>query len=71
MNRDQIGGNVEGMTGRIERQAGERTGDAKTEVRGAFRQSEGKLQTAWGNAKAFGRRATDKQINKNRRAFDC
>jgi uncharacterized protein YjbJ (UPF0337 family) len=71
MNKDQVDGNVEDITDRIERQAGERTGEAKTEVRGAFRQSEGELQTTWGNVKAFGRRATDKQINKNRRAFDC
>jgi uncharacterized protein YjbJ (UPF0337 family) len=46
MNKDQVEGEVKDLVGGIERQAGEWTRDAKTEVREALKQAEGKLQTA-------------------------
>lgn len=63
MNKDQMEGKIKDVAGRIERQAGEWTGDEDKEVRGALKQVEGKLQNAWGNAKNAGRRATDKKTN--------
>jgi uncharacterized protein YjbJ (UPF0337 family) len=63
MNKDQVEGKVKDVAGRIERQAGEWTGDKNKEVDGTLKQAEGKLQNAWGNAKNLGRRASDKKIN--------
>ena len=51
MNTDRVKGNVKDVAGRIERQAGEWTGDPKKQVKGAAKQVEGKLQNAWGKAK--------------------
>ncbi|MGA8503656.1 MAG: CsbD family protein [Candidatus Sulfotelmatobacter sp.] len=65
MNKDQMEGKIKDVAGRIERQAGEWTGDEDKEVRGALKQVEGKLQNAWGNAKNAGRRATDKKTNED------
>ena len=49
MNKDQVKGKVKDVAGRIERQAGEWTGDEKKEVHGTMKQAEGKIQNAWGN----------------------
>jgi len=51
MNKDQVKGKVKDVAGRIERQAGEWTGDREKQVHGAMKQVEGKVQNAWGNAK--------------------
>lgn len=51
MNKDRVEGKVKDIGGRIERQAGEWTGDPKKQISGAARQAEGKLQNAWGKAK--------------------
>jgi uncharacterized protein YjbJ (UPF0337 family) len=51
MNKDQVEGKVKDVAGRIERQAGEWTGDKEKQVHGAVKQVEGKVQNAWGNAK--------------------
>ena len=40
MNKDQVQGKVKDVAGRIERQAGEWTGDAEKQVHGALRQVE-------------------------------
>jgi uncharacterized protein YjbJ (UPF0337 family) len=58
MNKDQVKGKVKDVAGRIERQAGEWTGDEEQQVNGALKQVEGKLQNAWGNAKEAGKKAT-------------
>jgi uncharacterized protein YjbJ (UPF0337 family) len=60
MNKDQVKGKVKDVAGRIERQAGEWTGDEKKEVHGTMKQAEGKIQTAWGNVKDAGKKAADK-----------
>ncbi|MFZ0953205.1 MAG: CsbD family protein [Candidatus Sulfotelmatobacter sp.] len=70
MNKDQVEGKVKDVAGRIERQAGEWTGDKKKEVHGAVKQVEGKLQNAWGKAKNAGRRATDKNTNPDQEPAD-
>ena len=51
MNKDRAEGKVKDIAGRVERQAGEWTGDAETQVKGAVKQAEGKVQNAWGKAK--------------------
>lgn len=60
MNKDQVKGKVKDMAGRVERQAGEWTGDSEAQVRGAAKQAEGKVQNAWGNAKEAVKESTDK-----------
>jgi uncharacterized protein YjbJ (UPF0337 family) len=61
MNKDQVKGKVKDVAGRIERQAGEWTGDKEKQVHGALKQVEGKVQNAWGNAKDAGKKAVDKR----------
>lgn len=51
MNKDNLKGKAKDITGRIERQAGEWTGDEESQARGLGRQAEGKVQDAWGNVK--------------------
>jgi uncharacterized protein YjbJ (UPF0337 family) len=60
VNKDQVKGKVKDMAGRVERQAGEWTGDSEAQVRGAAKQAEGKVQNAWGNAKEAVKESTDK-----------
>ena len=59
MNKDQVKGKVKDVAGRIERQAGEWTGDEKKEAHGIMKQAEGKIQNAWGNVKDAGKKAAD------------
>jgi len=51
MNKDRIEGKAKDVAGRIERQAGEWTGDPKKQAEGAAKQVEGKVQNAWGKVK--------------------
>lgn len=51
MNKDQLKGKVDEAIGRVERQAGEWSGDEKTQARGAARQARGKLQKVAGKVK--------------------
>ena len=60
MNKDQVEGKVKDVVGRIERQAGEWTGDPKKQAKGAAKQVEGKLQNAWGKAKGAASQVSDK-----------
>lgn len=61
MNKDQVTGKIKDVAGRVERQAGEWTGDKEKQVHGALKQVEGKVQNAWGNAKD----AAEKGAKKN------
>jgi uncharacterized protein YjbJ (UPF0337 family) len=61
MNKDQVQGKGKDLAGRIERQAGEWTGDKEKQVHGALKQVEGKLQNAWGNAKAANAKAAEEK----------
>ncbi|MBZ5681984.1 MAG: CsbD family protein [Acidobacteriia bacterium] len=51
MNKDRVEGKVKDITGRMERQAGEWTGDEEKQAHGAMKQVEGKVQNAVGKAK--------------------
>lgn len=51
MNKDQVEGKLKDVAGRIERQAGEWTGDPKKQVKGAAKQVEGKMQNTLGTVK--------------------
>lgn len=70
MNKDQVHGKVKDVAGRIERQAGEWTGDPRKQVHGALKQAEGKVQSAWGNAKDDGKKAADKATKNSDPAED-
>ena len=59
MNKDQVKGKMKDVAGRIERQAGEWTGDEKKAVHGTMKQAEGKIQDAWGSVKDAGKKAAD------------
>lgn len=58
VNKDRVEGKVKDIAGRVERQAGEWTGDANAQVKGAAKQVEGKVQNAWGQAKEAAKKAT-------------
>ena len=60
MNKDQVEGKVKDVAGRIERQAGEWTGDKEKQAHGALKQAEGKVQNAWGDAKDAEKKAVNK-----------
>lgn len=51
MNEDRTKGKVKDIAGRVERQAGEWTGDTDAQAKGTMKQAEGKVQNAWGKAK--------------------
>lgn len=51
MNKDTVKGTMDDAAGRVKRQAGEWTGDTKTQVDGAAQQVKGKAEKAWGNVK--------------------
>jgi uncharacterized protein YjbJ (UPF0337 family) len=59
MNKDQVEGKIKDVAGRVERQAGEWTGSTETQVRGAAKQAEGKVQGAWGDVKNSANKAAD------------
>jgi len=60
MDKDQVEGKVKDVAGRVERQAGEWTGNKEAEVRGVAKQVEGKVQGAWGDVKDAGEKAAEK-----------
>jgi uncharacterized protein YjbJ (UPF0337 family) len=51
MNEDTVKGKAKDVAGRVERQAGEWTGNEETQAKGAAKQAEGKIQNAFGKAK--------------------
>lgn len=51
MDKDEVKGKAKDIVGRVERQAGEWTGDEETQAKGAAKQVEGKVQNAFGKAK--------------------
>lgn len=70
MNKDQVEGKVKDVAGRIERQAGEWTGDKEKEAHGALKQVEGKVQNAWGDAKDAGKKAADEARDRTEKPTD-
>jgi uncharacterized protein YjbJ (UPF0337 family) len=62
MNKDEIKGKAKDLEGRIQRQAGEWTGDEEAQAKGAAKQAEGKVQNAFGKAKdAINKKAEDER----------
>jgi uncharacterized protein YjbJ (UPF0337 family) len=59
MDKDRIKGKAKDLQGRVQRQAGEWTGNKEAQVEGAAKQAEGKVQNAFGKAKDAGREALD------------
>jgi len=59
MDKDRIKGKMEDAAGRIKRQAGEWTGDEKTQAEGLAEQAKGKTRHAVGKAKDAVRDAAD------------
>jgi uncharacterized protein YjbJ (UPF0337 family) len=51
MDKDELKGKAKDIAGRVERQAGEWTGDEETQAKGTIKQGEGKIQNAFGKAK--------------------
>ncbi len=59
MNEDQVKGKGKEIAGRVERQAGEWTGDKDKQAKGTEKEVEGKVQQAWGETKERVSEATD------------
>jgi uncharacterized protein YjbJ (UPF0337 family) len=59
MDKDRVEGKLKDIKGRLERQAGEWTGDSDTQAKGAADQAKGKAQNAWGKLKDSAREAMD------------
>lgn len=59
MNEDQVKGKGKEVAGRIERQAGEWTGDKDKKSEGREKELEGEAQHAWGETKERVSKATD------------
>lgn len=59
MDKDEIKGKAKDIAGRVERQAGEWTGDEESQVEGGAKQVEGKVQNAWGQVKDAGKKAAN------------
>jgi uncharacterized protein YjbJ (UPF0337 family) len=59
VDKDTIKGKAKDVAGRVQRQAGEWTGDEENQAEGAAKQVEGKVQNAWGKVKDAGRKAAD------------
>jgi uncharacterized protein YjbJ (UPF0337 family) len=70
MDKDTISGKMKDIGGRVERQAGEWTGDEKLQGEGAADQAKGKIQNAWGKVKDGARDLTDKAENEADRHDD-
>jgi uncharacterized protein YjbJ (UPF0337 family) len=64
MDKDRIKGKVEDIGGRMQRQAGEWTGDEKSQAEGMKHQVKGKARNMVGKIKDAGRDAMD-DIDKN------
>lgn len=69
MDKDRIKGKAKDLGGRIERQAGEWTGDKEAQSEGTGRQIEGKVQNTFGKAKDKVRDVAD-DLERRRREHD-
>lgn len=70
MNKDQVQGKIKDVAGRVERQAGEWTGDKEKQAHGAAKQVEGKVQNAWGDVKEAGKKAAADSAQKTNAPAD-
>jgi uncharacterized protein YjbJ (UPF0337 family) len=60
MNKDRVEGKVKDIAGRVQRQAGEWSGDSEQQVKGTAKQVEGKVQNTWGKGKDAVKDAADR-----------
>ncbi len=68
MDEDRVKGKAKDVAGRIQRQAGEWTGDEESQAEGAAKQAEGKVQNAWGQVKDAARKgAADAEAEAKRK----
>jgi uncharacterized protein YjbJ (UPF0337 family) len=69
MDKDNIKGKVNDVTGRIKRQAGEWTGNEELQEEGTRDQAKGKVQDAWGNVKEGARelKEHDEDIDRDKK----
>jgi len=51
VNKDQVKGTIDEVTGSAKRKAGALTGNTKLEVEGMVQQAKGKVENAWGKTK--------------------
>ncbi len=68
MDKDRIKGKMNDVKGRVERQAGEWTGDEEAQAKGGMDQAKGKAQNAIGKMKDAGRDTVDELRRKEERA---
>jgi uncharacterized protein YjbJ (UPF0337 family) len=61
MDKDEIKGKAKDIAGRVQRQAGEWTGDEETQAKGAAKQVEGKVQNAFGKVKDTLKKSSDRE----------
>ena len=59
MDKDRVEGKGKDIAGRVKRQVGEWTGDAKLQDEGTMDQAKGKVQNAWGKVKDAARDVKD------------
>ena len=59
MDKDRVKGKAKDIAGRVQRQAGEWTGDDEAQLEGAAKQAEGKLQNLVGRTKDAARKTAD------------
>jgi uncharacterized protein YjbJ (UPF0337 family) len=64
MDKNTVEGKGKDIKGRIKRQVGEWTGDAKLQDEGTMNQAEGKVQNAWGKLKDAAHEATSDSARK-------
>lgn len=57
MDKDRLKGKANEVAGRAKRQAGEWTGDTRTQAQGGLQEVKGRVQNAWGKAKDASRDA--------------
>jgi uncharacterized protein YjbJ (UPF0337 family) len=60
MNSDKMKGKAKEIEGRVLRKVGKVTGSRRTQVKGAVRQAEGKLQSTVGRARESANRVADR-----------
>ena len=67
MDKDQLKGKAKDVSGRLQRQAGEWTGDTESQIKGAGDQLKGKVQQGVGKMKDEGERAMRDLRNRDER----
>jgi uncharacterized protein YjbJ (UPF0337 family) len=68
MDKDEVKGKAKDIAGRVQRQAGEWTGDEENQAKGAAKQVEGKVQNAFGKAKDAVKKSNEREQEADREA---